>query len=275
MGTVTKNNNTIALPLVYALLSSKESAQYAIVINAIVSACATYHVDDCQPQKFITDFEKAIINACNEVYPNVSLSCCFFHLGQSVYRHVQESGLQVAYNDPNDRSVKTNVHMMLALAFVPVEDVPRVFNLLKCSSPDILNPIFRYFEENYVIGRPGRGRRRAVNPRYPPCTWNQNNAALNGEHRTNNVSEGWHNRFRMLTGKNHPDIYSLIKEFQKEQGDTEISVVELSLGRKVKAAPKKKWVDFQKRIQSITAEYPEYVQRPLDFLTAIAHNIVI
>ena len=157
--------------------------------------------------------------------------------------------------------------MMLALAVVPIEDVPRVFNLLKCSSPEALNPILHYFEETYVIGRGDRGRRRyAVNPRYPPCTWNQHNAALNEEHRTNNVSEGRHN---------HPDIYTIIKEFQKEKGDTEIAVVELSLGKKVKAAPKKKWVDFQRRIQSITANIFNMFKDLLIFLTAIAYNIVI
>ena len=47
-------------------------------------------------------------------------------------------------------------------------------------------------------------------------------------------------------GKSHPDIYAFIKQIQKEQGDTEIAVVELSLGRKVKAAPKKMGWDTNK-----------------------------
>ena len=37
--------------------------------------------------------------------------------------------------------------------------------------------------------------------------------------------------------KNHPNMYSFIREIQKEPGDTEIAVVELSLGCKLKAAP--------------------------------------
>ena len=43
----------------------------------------------------------------------------------------------------------------------------------------------------------------------------------------------------MIVGKNHPDIFTAIKEFRKEQGDTELQILELSLGRRVKNDPKK------------------------------------
>ena len=46
------------------------------------------------------------------------------------------------------------------------------------------------------------------------------------EAKTNNGSEGWHNRFRLLVSKAHPDLYVLMKQLRKEQGDTEIAVVE-------------------------------------------------
>lgn len=71
-------------------------------------------------------------------------------------------------------------------------------------------------------------------------------ATLNGQHRTNDVSEGWHNRFNILMGKNYPYLYSALKEFQKEQGNTEINLIELGLGKVLKAAaaaPKRKRQD--------------------------------
>ena len=37
-------------------------------------------------------------------------------------------------------------------------------------------------------------------------------------------------------GKNYPHLYAFFKEILKEQGDTEIAVVEHSLERKIKAA---------------------------------------
>lgn len=57
---------------------------------------------------------------------------------------------------------------------------------------------------------------------------NQFEAAQSGVHQTNKVSKGWHNRFHTVVGKNHSDIYALLKEFQKEQADSETFVAELS-----------------------------------------------
>jgi len=44
-------------------------------------------------------------------------------------------------------------------------------------------------------------------------------------------------------------------QLQKEQGFTEICIKELALGKKVKAASRKKWNEFQIRLESIAAEY--------------------
>lgn len=102
---------------------------------------------------------------------------------------------------------------------------------------------FYYFGRTYVLGAPDRGRRRTVPPRYHPLLWNQYDAILTNQSKTNNSSEGWHNRFRLLVGKNHPNIFSAVKEFKKEQGGTEIQLVELSLDRKIKTAQKKNgWI---------------------------------
>lgn len=59
--------------------------------------------------------------------------------------------------------------MIAALAFVPVDEVPRVFSLLQDEVEKELLPLLQYYEETYVIGRPARGSRRAVAPCYKPC----------------------------------------------------------------------------------------------------------
>lgn len=229
------------------------------------------------PARIVTDFELAILNACRQIFPDSPIIGCFFHLGQSVYRKVQAEGLQEIYNDPADREFKLHIHMMTALAFVPVEHVQEVFRLFKCKVPENVLPIVDYFEETYVLGRPGRGRRRAVPPRYPVPLWNQFQSATTGQHKTNNVSEGWHNRFRIVVGKHHPDIYSALKEFQKEQADVEISIAEIGLGRKVKAQPKPKWIEYQNKLKNIVDSYVHYREEhgTLEYLKALAHNIVI
>lgn len=54
------------------------------------------------------------------------------------------------------------------------------------------------------------------------------------------VNEGWHNRSRQVVGKDHPDLYSALLEFRKEQEYTEICSQELAVGKKVKSGPTKK-----------------------------------
>ena len=53
----------------------------------------------------------------------------------------------------------------------------------------------------------------------------------------------------MIVGKNHPDIFTAIKEFRKEQGDTEVQILELSLGRGEKMLQKKKMVGNSKKTE--------------------------
>lgn len=291
------SQRVVALPFVYALLSSKTSDEYTQVLNAVVRAAELFQIRGCTPARIMSDFELSIINAARAAFADSEIGLCMFHLGQFIYRHLVDEGLSRAYDDPDDRGVKLNTHMLLALAFVPPEDVKSAYRLLREEirlHQDELIPVADYFDATYVNGPPprhapaargrGRGRGRghgavprAMPPRYPIETWNHYQSTIDGRHRTNNVSEGWHNRFRLMVNKQHPDLFSLIKEFQKEQADTEASIAELSLGKNVKAMPKKKWVQQQKRIRRIVQRYAQYKEEDnvLEYLENLACNIAI
>lgn len=270
---------SVAVPFIYALLSSKQEIQYTSVLRAIVTVAREYNIENCRPEIIMTDFELAIINASRAVFPSASVSCCFFHLGQSIYRRIQNEGLQQAYNDAMNRNIKIYARMLLALAFVPVTYVQATFRMLRdaAETPVELEPVFEYFSVTYVNGAPRRGRRAALPPRFPVTLWNQYEATRDGQHRTNNVSEGWHNRFRLLVGKHHPDLYTLLLEFKKEQGEVEGTVADLSLGKSVKAAPKKNWITHQNRIRNITLNYDNYRRdgEVLLYLKALSNNIIL
>ena len=80
-------------------------------------------------------------------------------------RRVQGAGLQAAYSDPDNRELKDGVHMLLSLAFVPVEDLPATFEVLREELVDDLLAIADDFEKTYIqVRRP----RRAANPRRAP-----------------------------------------------------------------------------------------------------------
>ena len=178
-----------AVLLVYAVLTGKFQELYTLVLERLKEYCGRYNIDLPDPVTVISDFELAIINSCKEVIRNARFLVCYFHLGQSMNRKIQEEGLQVAYRDPEDREIKTAVHMMLALAFLPVQDVIRAFEELRRESPQELLLILDYFESTYLRARRARTRRpRAAGlPLYPIPRWNQHEAALTGGSRTNNL----------------------------------------------------------------------------------------
>ncbi|CAB0037294.1 unnamed protein product [Trichogramma brassicae] len=140
-------------------------------------------------------FELAIINAASAGIEG-TVSLCLFHLCQSVYRRISRGGLKTAYRD--QEPVRRAARMMCALAFVPTEKVEETFDqFAEQDLPEIFLEIVDYFEMTYIRGRKARGRRARVEVRYAPRLWNQYQSVLDGTARTNNASEGWHNRFQM------------------------------------------------------------------------------
>lgn len=136
--------NKIALPFVYALMSTNEFVQYTAVLNAVRSMADHYRIENCRTHKFMSDFEIAIHNSWTEAFPEAEILCCLFHLGQTIYRQMQATGLQESYNNPDNRELKIQSHMMFSLAFIPPDDLKDAFQLLVNNSVGELRPILNY-----------------------------------------------------------------------------------------------------------------------------------
>lgn len=100
-------------------------------------------------------------------------------------------------------------------------------------------------------------------------------AVLQNKSRTNNMSEGWHNRFSLVVGKDHPSLYAFLVELQKEQGDTETMLRELGLGRKIKRSENLASVKAEEKISNIVRDYETRKEEDQisDYLRAIGLNI--
>lgn len=160
-----KRDSYIALPFVYALLTSKQEEKYSAVLKAVSDSAERMGIDDYFPDTVMSDLEVAIINATTENMPFSEISLCFFHLKKALYRHVQSLGLAGAYNDPHDRSLKIFIHTLAALAFVPPADVMNLLKQLKREALAHAGRFVEYFEITYV-GISVQGRRVVVPPRY-------------------------------------------------------------------------------------------------------------
>ena len=77
--------------------------------------------------KFITiDFEKGVIAALKNIFPNSKINSCNFHYNQCIFRKIQGIELQQDYyNSSNDDStyIKCLVQETSALAFISIQEV--------------------------------------------------------------------------------------------------------------------------------------------------------
>jgi len=79
------------LPCIYALLPNKQEVTYRQLFNRILAAVEPL---DNGPSTMIFNFERAAINAAENVFENVEVSGCFFHLSSSIWKRIQANGLQ-------------------------------------------------------------------------------------------------------------------------------------------------------------------------------------
>ena len=73
-------------PMVYCLLPNEKTQAYKRVFEVLK------HSIQSVPLSFMTDFEIAAMTSLNEVYETNQYGC-FFHLGQCLWRKVQQTGL--------------------------------------------------------------------------------------------------------------------------------------------------------------------------------------
>ena len=77
------------------LLPSKQTVMYENILNELDSYGPFY------PQSVLVDYEVAIRNAVQNVWPGTTLRGCWIHLKQALWRHLQTEGLAADYSVDN------------------------------------------------------------------------------------------------------------------------------------------------------------------------------
>ena len=85
------------MPLAFVLMSSRRSKDYRAVLKVVVNKI-TRSGRSVNVECIVSDFESAVWKASREVLLNAEVRGCVFHWRQAVWRHLQQLGLQTAYN---------------------------------------------------------------------------------------------------------------------------------------------------------------------------------
>lgn len=162
------------VPLVYVLSTHKSQEVYEEILSELLKL---------NPQINPTDFMKAVKN----IFCLADVHGCIFHFAQNIWAHVQQQGLQTKYTEDEDFAL--NIRMLIALAYVPKEQVIAAFEELMNmdfyeDNPDNeynqeIQNLFTYFESTYIGAFNRLGQRKS--PMYSIDTWNVYDAALMGK----------------------------------------------------------------------------------------------
>ncbi|KAK9685302.1 hypothetical protein QE152_g38151 [Popillia japonica] len=208
----------------------------------------------------------AAFKSVAEIFPTAEIRGCFFHLAKNMKKQLGELGLINRYN--NEAQFALYAKMVIALAFVPIQDIENALLSLSDNLPDDVQPILDWFEDHYVgrLNRRGNGRRQ---PLFRHEMWNVYNRTLNQQDRTNNHAEAAHRRLQTELGMDHPTIWKLIDGLRKVQTNRDIYYEHLVAGHNP-PVKLKKYRDADQRILTVVRDYNN--RDTIEYLKGIAHN---
>uniref|UniRef100_A0A0K0FC88 Integrase_SAM-like_N domain-containing protein n=1 Tax=Strongyloides venezuelensis TaxID=75913 RepID=A0A0K0FC88_STRVS len=85
-------------------------------------------------EKILLNFEKATMNTAKHGFQEADIKGCYFHPSQSLIRKTNFVGFKSVFG--SDIQVKLMLKSLLPLAFVPLKDVWKHFDLLSVTFPD-------------------------------------------------------------------------------------------------------------------------------------------
>jgi hypothetical protein len=217
-----------------------------------------------------------------------------YSLLQKKTRQAYEELFQAVIDKCNNLGIAVNITKVVtdfedALAFLPTADLQEGIAYIRSITPDEpveSEDLVDYFDTTYVSGtyRPVLQQNpnqqpqltmRRVPPMFQPSVWSVHNATMEGNPRTNNVCEGWNNKFHTLVGSSHPSIWTVIKWFHREQSTVTTIVQQDSIGTQPAKRVSQKLVLLQKRIQNLCHDRVSGRKTVPEFLHGIACNICL
>ncbi|KAG0439502.1 hypothetical protein DMUE_2390, partial [Dictyocoela muelleri] len=120
--------NDSNLPLIYCFMKNKNEVSYDKLFRWLIDITNNYQISN---KSVVLDFETASYNSIKRCITNVSLYGCAFHLGQIVWRQMQQRKISLQYK--NDIITKMYVKMIISLVFVPYLQLLNILYILRIS----------------------------------------------------------------------------------------------------------------------------------------------
>lgn len=260
----------LMVPLIYVLASKKDAETYGTIFAELKKIKPTP-----DPKHIMIDFEQAAMREVGNIFPEAQIHACFFHFFQCIWRKIQQLGLAKKYGEEPEFALQ--MRYFAGLAFMPPANVIDSFKGLKEIMEMQARPktntsdfkvwqLFEYMEKAWV-GRKGKL------PKFPIAMWNMRQLTLDGQPRTNNAVEGWHNAIPRSIGCSNPTIWTFIDKIKCEQDRQKVRMAQ-AIGENGERM-RKKYVDHSLNIfNSVKAHDRKPTDYTLkEFLSRLGHNL--
>lgn len=246
----------------WCLLPDKTGATYQRLFQLLKQEALRRNLQ-LQPAMIHVDFEQAVIQAIRLEF-HLEAKGCLFHYSQSVLRHVQQIGLQAAYNTNAPPEVRVWIRRLIALPLVPPLRIDQAFQAVVANAPNVAG---RDAMNNYVFGT-----YVDVNGLFTRDAWN----CFDTRDRTINACEGYHSMLNARFHGRHADPFAFIDFLKANEQEIERRLAQLAVGAPAKKR-KTKYVLVDEALDRLRHQYfgagiPN-VARVLNYMDAVAHQL--
>ncbi|XP_025191995.1 uncharacterized protein LOC112592197 [Melanaphis sacchari] len=209
------------IPVVYFFLNDKLKETYSNMWKFIVDLCFKMTNRVLNITNLHLDFEVGAHEAAVEIFPQVNIIGCRYHLGQAWWRKINsESKLRNAYKNVDD-DLGNWLKMFFGLQFINHDEVEDAFVELiaVCPNEEIGHIFSDYILDNYIE---------------PGCPFNTKLWAMkpSENRRTINAAESFHRTFNDQFYSSHPAIYIVIQTLIETQSETSLTITTIERSNK-------------------------------------------
>jgi hypothetical protein len=250
-------------PVIYFLLPNKKKETYTCAFEMLRAKWP-----DLNPLSINMDFELSVIQSAMAAFPHARIHGCLFHLTKNMRCQLAAESLYRRYR--NDTTFSMQCRMIVALAFIPIDDLDFAVGMLSRDITEELIPVLNWMEDNY-IGRLNRdGTRRPA--RYPPAIWSVYERTLHDDPRTNNYAEAAHRRLQSEFGVDHPSLWKFINALRTVQKGRDAVFEQYIRGDRPRIK-RRKYVQADIRIKQLVESYSE--RTVIEYLRGLSHNFIM
>lgn len=251
------------LPILYALLPNKDEDTFRRLFQ-----CITDLWPDLNPLSCSLGLEQTGLEAVRSFFSNCTIMCSLYHLKKEIKLKLREEHLLDFYN--TDPKFALTTRMIVALAYVPINDLETALDALIAEVSVELIPIVNWFKDKYM----GRYFIQQNKPTavFAPENWSVFEKTLLNQDYKHNYVEATHRRLQAeLELEKTPTLWKVIDGIRAVQKDCDNKFEQFVCGKQG-SEECDKHVYADKRILEIVLSYGN--RTIIEYLRDISNNFI-